>query len=111
MKKLAKQSCEPCRGDSPAVPESQWPLLLEQLPGWRVIWENGVPMLTRTFERKNFVKALKLANRIGDLAEAENHHPRLVVEYGRLNVAWWTHTISGLHHNDFIMAARCDKAV
>jgi 4a-hydroxytetrahydrobiopterin dehydratase len=63
-------------------------------------------MLSRTFKLKNFVAALELANRIGELAEGENHHPRLVVEYGRLAVSWWTHAISSVHRNDFIMAAR-----
>ncbi len=65
-------------------------------------------MLSRTFKLKNFAAALDLANRIGELAEAENHHPQLVVEYGRLGVSWWTHAIGGVHKNDFIMAARCD---
>ncbi len=66
-------------------------------------------MLGRTFEVRDFAAALDLANRIGELAEAENHHPRLVVEYGRLDVCWWTHTIGGVHKNDFIMAARTDQ--
>lgn len=102
-------SCEPCSGDSPAVPESEWPALLERLPGWEIRREDGVAMLVRTFEVKNFVAALELAGRIGELAEAEDHHPRLVVEYGRLEVSWWTHTIGGVHMNDFVMAARSDQ--
>ena len=83
--------------------------MLENLPEWEIRKEDGVPMLTRTFETKSFVGALDLANRIGELAESENHHPRLVGEYGRLGVAWWTHAIGGVHKNDFIMAARTDK--
>lgn len=111
MDDLARQSCEPCSGDSPAVPESEWPGLLESLPGWNVVEENGVPVLTKTFQVKNFVRALELANAVGALAEQENHHPRLVVEYGSLTVAWWTHAINGLHRNDFIMAARVEGAI
>jgi 4a-hydroxytetrahydrobiopterin dehydratase len=110
MKDLARQACEPCRGDSPAVPEAEWPALLEALPDWRVEREDGMPVLTRTYRFEDFVEALAFAGRVGDLAEAEDHHPRLVVEYGRVAVAWWTHTIRGLHRNDFIMAARTDNA-
>ncbi|HEX7037525.1 MAG TPA: 4a-hydroxytetrahydrobiopterin dehydratase [Pseudomonadales bacterium] len=110
MDELAKQRCEPCSGNSPPVPESEWPGLLEQLPGWTIQRVDGVPVLTRTIKVKNFVAALELANRIGELAEEENHHPRLVVEWGRLGVSWWTHAIGGLHKNDFVMAARTDRA-
>ena len=109
MEDLAKLSCVPCSGDSPAVPETEWPALLESLPEWEMRKEDGVPMLSRTIRVKHFVAALDLANRIGELAEAENHHPRLVVEYGRLGVSWWTHAIGGVHKNDFIMAARTDR--
>lgn len=110
MKPLATRSCEPCRGDSPAVPEAEWPELLADLPGWQVIVEDGIPMLSKRFRLKNFVAALDLANRVGALAEAEDHHPRLVLEYGSLEVSWWTHTIGGLHSNDFILAARTEQA-
>lgn len=71
--------------------------------------EDGVAMLGRTFKLSSFVAALELANRVGELAESENHHPRLIVEYGKLDVSWWTHTIGGVHKNDFIMAARSDR--
>lgn len=111
MEDLAKRPCEPCSGDSPPVPEAEWPALLEKLPDWAVVREDGVPVLTRTFRLGNFAAALELANRIGELAEEENHHPKLVVEYGRLGVSWWTHAIGGLHMNDFVMAARSERLV
>jgi 4a-hydroxytetrahydrobiopterin dehydratase len=109
MQDLARQSCEPCSGESPAVPEAQWPALLNALPEWQIAREDGTPVLTKTYRFKNFVRALAFARKVGDLAEAENHHPRLLVEYGRVEVAWWTHAIGGLHRNDFIMAARTDE--
>jgi 4a-hydroxytetrahydrobiopterin dehydratase len=43
------------------------------------------------------------------LAEAEDHHPAIVTEWGRVTVTWWTHKIRGLHRNDFIMAAKTDR--
>lgn len=109
MADLAKQSCQPCTAESPPVPEADWPELLEALPGWEIQVEGGVPVLTRVYECRDFVAALAFANAVGDLAESEDHHPRLVVEYGRVAVSWWTHAIGGLHRNDFIMAARTDQ--
>ena len=42
------------------------------------------------------------------MAEAEDHHPLIVLEWGKVTVEWWTHKINGLHRNDFIAAAKTD---
>jgi 4a-hydroxytetrahydrobiopterin dehydratase len=57
----------------------------------------------------NFVEAIAFTNRVGELAEEENHHPALLTEWGKVTVTWWTHKIRGLHRSDFIMAAKTDK--
>lgn len=111
MTDLANTPCEACREDSPPVAAGQRPALLAGLPGWTVAPEGGVDMLTKRYPLKNFVAALEAAQRIGELAEEEDHHPRLVVEWGSLTVTWWTHTINGLHMNDFVMAARTEAAI
>ncbi|HZP26334.1 MAG TPA: 4a-hydroxytetrahydrobiopterin dehydratase, partial [Dehalococcoidia bacterium] len=84
--------------------------LKPQLPGWQLIEEDGIRKLDRAFRVRNFAQALTLTNAVGALAEEEGHHPRLVTEWGRLRVTWWTHKIRDLHRNDFIMAARTDGA-
>ena len=105
---LASEPCVTCRPGSPPVGAEAAKALLAALPNWGIEAVDGVERLTRTFAAANFAAALALANRIGTLAEAADHHPLLVVEWGRLTVQWWTHAIGGLHRNDFIMAARCD---
>jgi 4a-hydroxytetrahydrobiopterin dehydratase len=57
----------------------------------------------------NCVQALQFTNQVGDLAEAEDHHPALLTEWGKVTVTLWTHSIGGLHRNDFIMAAKTDR--
>ena len=69
-----------------------------------------MPRLVRAFALKNFVQTMELAARVGELAEAAGHHPALLVEWGQLTVSWWTHAILNLHRNDFIMAAKTDRA-
>ena len=54
-------------------------------------------------------QALAFTNKIGELAEAEAHHPAVLTEWGRTTVTWWTHKIKGLHRNDFVMAAKTDQ--
>jgi 4a-hydroxytetrahydrobiopterin dehydratase len=109
MVELSEQACEACRVGAPLVSDEELQRLLPTIPGWRVIEVDGVRQLTREFEFKNFAQALAFTNRVGDLAEVENHHPAILTEWGRVTVTWWTHKIHGLHHNDLILAARTDQ--
>ena len=109
MSNLNEQQCEACRADAPRVTEQQALELQRQIPEWEQIEEEGVAQLRRVFKLPNFAQALAFANRIGELAEQQGHHPAILVEYGRVTVRWWTHKIRGLHRNDFIMAARTDQ--
>lgn len=110
MSELAERTCQPCREGSPPVPEAERPALLNQLPGWSIDPVEGMDQLAAQFRFPNFAAALAFANRVGELAEAADHHPRIVLEWGTVEVHWWTHSIGGLHENDFIMAARTNAA-
>jgi 4a-hydroxytetrahydrobiopterin dehydratase len=92
------------------VSDDEIPALHAEVPEWQLVERNGVKRLERVFKFKNFIQALDFTNRVGQLAEAEGHHPALVTEWGRVTVTWWTHKIKGLHQNDFIMAAKTDRA-
>jgi 4a-hydroxytetrahydrobiopterin dehydratase len=78
------------------------------IPDWEWQEHVGVPRLVRTFRVPNFREALLFTQRVGELAEAEGHHPALLTEWGKVTVSWWTHKIRGLHRNDYIMAAKTD---
>lgn len=107
---LADRQCEACRPGSPRVEEPGRSNLMSELSNWSIGQVDGIDQLTAQYDFQDFATALEFVDRIGALAEAENHHPKLVLEWGRVEVSWWTHTIGGLHMNDFIMAARCDRA-
>jgi 4a-hydroxytetrahydrobiopterin dehydratase len=105
---LADERCEACRPGSPTVSPSEARELLVQLQDWSIIEQDGVQRLQRIFKFKDFVSALRFTNAVGEIAEAAQHHPLLITEWGRVTVQWWTHSIGGLHRNDFILAARTD---
>jgi 4a-hydroxytetrahydrobiopterin dehydratase len=73
-------------------------------------WETlGNPKrLAKSFRFQNFREALAFAHRVGELAERENHHPRLTVEWGRVTVEWWTHSAGGITEKDREMARLTD---
>ncbi|MGM0516048.1 MAG: 4a-hydroxytetrahydrobiopterin dehydratase [Pseudomonadota bacterium] len=110
MTGLASDRCEACRADAPRLDDDQIDALRAEIdPAWQVLTRDGVRQLERTFTFDDFADALAFTNRVGEIAEAEGHHPALHTEWGRVTVTWWSHKIRGLHRNDFIMAARTDR--
>jgi 4a-hydroxytetrahydrobiopterin dehydratase len=91
--------------------EAEIQALQPQAPAWTVVEREGIKRLERVFKFANFQEALAFTNQVGRLAEAEDHHPAILTEWGKVTVTWWTHTIRGLHRNDFIMAAKTDALV
>ena len=110
MSDLKQQKCEACNAEAPKVSDEELAELMREIPEWTPVSRDGVMQLERVFKFKNFKQALAFTNRVGDIAEAEFHHPTLTTEWGKVTVTWWTHAINGLHKNDFIMAARTDAA-
>jgi len=108
LTELRDMKCVACRGGEPKLTESEILELQPQVAEWQVKEVNGMKRLERVFKFKNFAQALEFTNKIGAIAEQEDHHPLIITEYGRVTVDWWTHAIGGLHKNDFIMAAKSD---
>lgn len=107
MSGLADRSCVPCRGEVPPLTGAQIDPLLAQLPGWTVVEQHH---LTKCYRLENFRAALDLVNRIGAIAEEQNHHPDIMLAWGKVEVTIWTHKINGLTESDFVFAAKCDRA-
>lgn len=110
MEELARERCEACSADAPKVTADTRQTLHQKIPEWEIIEVSGEERLHRVFKFKNFAQALEFTNEMASQAEAENHHPAILLEYGKATIDWWTHKINGLHKNDFILAARTDSA-
>ena len=108
MSDLVRQKCEACRADAPRVADDELPDLLKQIPDWQPVTSDSVLKLNKVFNFENYADAISFTNKIADLAEEEDHHPAILLEWGRVEVTWWTHKIGGLHKNDFIAAAKTD---
>jgi 4a-hydroxytetrahydrobiopterin dehydratase len=109
MNALSSQSCTACRAGARQVTPEEIAELSKQIPDWKLVEVAGEKRLERVFTFKNFAEALAFTNRVGALAEEQNHHPALLTEWGKVTVTWWTHKIHGLHANDFVMAAKTDQ--
>ncbi len=104
---LAAKRCVPCRGGTQPLRGAAPAALLAQLAGgWCAIGEHH---LEKQFRFRDFAGALRFANAIGALADEQNHHPDLLVAWGKLGVTIWTHKIDGLTESDFVFAAKLDQ--
>jgi 4a-hydroxytetrahydrobiopterin dehydratase len=106
---LAERHCAVCKPGTPPLRSAEVDALLGKLDGWTVEDGGGHLQLTKTYRFKGFMPAVDLVNRIAPIAEAEGHHPDLLVSYGSVTVKLWTHAAGGLTENDFILAAKIDR--
>ncbi len=109
MTALADMKCVSLRGDVSALTEAQIYQFMPEVSEWQLKAVEGEKRLERVFKFKNFAEALAFTDKVGAIAEQEDHHPLLITEWGRVTVNWWSHRIHGLHQNDFIMAAKTDR--
>jgi 4a-hydroxytetrahydrobiopterin dehydratase len=91
---------------TPPLPEAELARLSDEVPDWE---RDGTASLTREFSFDDFSQAFGLVVRVALLAQAESHHPRVVLEWGRAAFTTWTQTAGGLTRNDFILAAKIDQ--
>jgi 4a-hydroxytetrahydrobiopterin dehydratase len=104
---LAKKECVPCKGGVPPLKGKEIDDLYSQLGAdWKVV---DAHHLEKEFKFKNFRRALEFTNRVGELAEAQGHHPDIYLTWGKVKLTVWTHKIDGLTESDFVFAAKVEE--
>ncbi len=110
MSDLSKKRCVPCEGGIPPFDTKEIHKYLKKVDGWDVKSNNDSSFyLIKDFKFKNFRESQNFINRVGDLAEKENHHPDIFFGWGYCTIKIFTHAIKGLAESDFILAAKIDK--
>src|SRR5688500_15175196 len=100
--KLTAKTCTPCKGGVPPLTQQEAQGFHREVPAWEM--QDDSHRIERKFKFKNFGEALRFVTQVGELAEAEGHHPDVTIGWGYANVNLQTKKIKGLHENDFIMA-------
>ena len=101
---LAQKKCVPCEGGTPPLKREEAERLLPQVPGWELSANAG--KISRLFIFKDFKEAMRFVNKTAEIAETEGHHPSIEIVWNKVTLTLWTHAISGLSENDFILAAK-----
>jgi 4a-hydroxytetrahydrobiopterin dehydratase len=107
MNDLAERTCTPCRGGVPPLTREEAERFHAQVPQWEL--HDDARRIERRFRLRNFGEALTFVQHVGELAEAQGHHPEISFGWGYATVSLQTKKIKGLHDNDFIMAGRIDR--
>ena len=75
---------------------------------WRIVEGRR---LEREFRFRNFGEALAFTNKVGAVAEAQNHHPDIQLGWGKVKLTLWTHDAGGLTAADFVLAGAIDRVI
>ncbi len=110
MENLAQEQCAPDNAQTTKLTDKEITDLHMNTPMWDAVEIDGIKRLQRSFDFSNYADALAFTARVGRLAQEQNHHPTLITRYNSVAVEWYTFVVKGLHHNDFIMAAKTDDA-
>ena len=105
---LIRKHCVSCEGGIPKLGSDPVQQHLAALPGWKLTADGQ--RIRREWRVKDFLTALDFFQRVGKVAEAEDHHPDLhLAGYRNVAIEIWTHALGGLSENDFILAAKLDQ--
>lgn len=106
---LAQKKCEPCNSGTSALKGDALKQIAAKLPpGWNVVDEHH---LEKQFKFPDFRKALDFTNRVGEIAERQQHHPDIYLTWGQVRLQINTHKVNGLTENDFILAAKTEEVL
>ena len=73
-------------------------------------WQYWAPEnhLERVYRFDNYPDTIDFVNKVAQIAEEQNHHPCITINYNRCKIVYVTHSVKGLTDNDFVCAANID---
>ncbi|PIR39098.1 MAG: 4a-hydroxytetrahydrobiopterin dehydratase [Alphaproteobacteria bacterium CG11_big_fil_rev_8_21_14_0_20_39_49] len=104
---FSTKKCVPCKGGVKPLSQNEVKNLLSEIDGWQTNAEFN--LIVKDIKFRNFEQALEFVNKVGKIAEEQNHHPDIKMGWGYCNITLQSHSIGGLHENDFIIAAKINE--
>ena len=112
MNNLSDKKCAPCEGGILPFDISEIHKYQKKVDGWNLNKnEKKIYFLEKKFTFKNFMNSQNFINKVGEISEAEDHHPDISFGWGYAKIIVTTHAIEGLSENDFILAAKIDQLI
>ncbi len=100
---LTHHKCIPCEGGVKPLTENEIMVYTTSLSNpWTI---NG-NTIVKLFQFENFKQSMEFVQQVARIAESEQHHPDITINYNTVTLTLTTHAIKGLSHNDFIVAEK-----
>ena len=110
MSDLANKKCVPCEGGIPSFKIDEIHKYLKKVDDWEVKEDKSKNFyLIKKFKFINFIESQNFINKVGEIAEKEQHHPDIAFGWGYADIKIFTHAIKGLVESDFILASKIDQ--
>jgi len=110
MTDLLNKKCAPCEGGILPFEIGEIHKYQKKVDGWDVKEDDKKTyFLEKNFIFKNFINSQNFVQKVGEISEAEDHHPDISFGWGYAKIIITTHAIDGLSENDFILAAKIDQ--
>ena len=111
MNSLSNLTCSTSYRNARPLEEIKIVAWLAEICDWHVNKDiaKAVEQLQRTFLFENYLAGVEFTQQVAKMAEQQNHHPDILLSYGKVKIVWWTHAVQGLHKNDFICAAKTEQ--
>ena len=100
------KKCIPCQGGVPKLNSEEITQFLSKIDNYWMVEDDR---LFKDFDFNDYNQAVNFANNVVNIANEEEHHPYIHINYKNVRIILFTHKINGLHENDFLMAAKIDK--
>lgn len=105
---LANHRCIPCKGGTAPLEAVAIDFLHGELgDAWEVVENHH---LMRSYKFKDYRGAVDFTNAVAVIADTQDHHPDILLAWGKVEVTIWTHKIDGLTESDFYFAAKVEEA-
>ena len=72
-------------------------------------WSLDGDVLFKRFSFENFAESLAFVNRVGEIAEAADHHPDITFGWGYAELRTTTHDRGGITDVDFALVEKVDR--
>ncbi len=110
MSDLAEKKCIPCKEGIPPFDINEIHKYLKKINGWNVSNDkNKNFFIEKGFKFNNYIASEIFVIKVGEIAEAEGHHPDISFGWGYAKIKISTHSIKGLAESDFVLAAKIDR--
>lgn len=107
MKALHEKTCDAVSEDTKKIEGGD---ILAFSPELKLDWEvEGGKKIHHVFEFKDFDQAMEFVHAVADIANEQQHHPDIHIQYNKVTIELWTHVVDGLTENDFIVAAKIER--